>query len=270
VSSVNSIKFLALADVHDNERSFEHILRKFLRQVDSILLLGDIFEFNVQPFYAILRRIKKPIIAITGNHDCIPSYELLARKLPNFHFIRNSVEQIRIKNEEINFLGINGVFSPKRSDPFHFTPKDLLNIVRYILKNELDIDIALSHECPYKCADRTPSGKILRVGKRILYPILEACNPTIWLCGHTHKSIIENFNKKKQKSTLCMNPGFGFLGQGIIFEYPTLKVESIIAPFEYDFLGRWIQVRSYGLIRNIKRSLMRLMKECAKVIEHGN
>ena len=270
VSGVCPVKFLALADVHDNEQSFGHILKKFLKRVDGILLLGDIFEFNVKPFYAIFRKLKKPIIAITGNHDCVPSYEILARKLSNFYYIKNAVLQIRIKDEEISFLGINGVFSPKRSDSFHFNTKDLLSILKNILENELKIDIILSHECPYKCADRTTSGKIFRVGKRILYPVIEVCNPKIWLCGHTHKLMIENFNKKKQTSTLCMNPGFGFIGQGIMFEYPTLKVESIIAPFEYDFLGRWIQVRSFGVIRNIKRSLMRLMRESAKVVDHGN
>ncbi len=244
---------LVISDTHDNIQAFRRLLK--VTDFDLLILAGDICEFRCNVFYHELIKIPVPIIIVPGNHDCVPCFEAMSKKLRNLIILKKDVILIDINGKEIYIGGLGGVLSRKRSDMHRFSYDDLVRFANKLLQMERRLDILITHECAKKCSDVIPFTGGARGGKRALYLIHILGQPRIHVCGHMHVPKIE-----RKGETICMNPGFGFSGMGGLIHLDKWTCELFRISFKYDFEYEWRIIYGYNWVRNVKRSYYRILE----------
>ncbi len=244
---------LALSDIHDNIIAFKTILDN-VRSYDFIIMGGDICEFNCIEFARIFRNLEVPIIITHGNHDCVPSFEVLNKKLDNFYYIKNNYITIDINGTTLNIGGLGGVFSPKRSDMHHFASRDIIKLANKLLQDGVKLDLLITHECAKNCSDIIPHIR-KRGGKSELYLLHIVSDPKIHICGHMHTPWVERF-----RETMCINPGYGFAGLGAVIDINSRKAKLFQVKLKFNLINEHRVIYSYNWVRNVKRSYFRILR----------
>jgi|SRR3989344_6930752 len=180
------MKILAAADLHGNKKYIRNLVKKS-KTVDLIIIAGDISSYKVTTKEAImeLKKSKKPILAINGNHETIKEIKT-DKQVTNLH---KKIKTI----DNFNFIGYgSGIFLRKDRELEEFSKK--------INKKNI---IFITHAPPYKTKlDKMP---MENVGSVSIRKFIEKHKPILFICGHLH----ENENKRqKLKQTLMINPGY--------------------------------------------------------------
>jgi len=244
---------LVLSDIHDNIEAFKTIINSF-SDYDLLIMCGDICEFNCKNFVKWFKIINVPIIMVHGNHDCLPCFEVLSEELDDFYLLNKNYIKLAINGEEIVIAGLGGVYSEKRSDMHHFNPSDIIELANKLLRDNVKLDILITHECARSCSDIIPYSR-KRGGKSDLYLLHLAGEPRIHICGHMHTPWIE-----RRGGILCVNPGYGFIGLGALIDLSSNQAKIIQVRLKINLQEEHKVIYTYNWIRNVKRSYFRILK----------
>lgn len=256
------MKILLLSDIHENYNSFERIIKNV--NFDLLILAGDICEFRCDKFYEIFKEIEVPIVITHGNHDCILCYQKMSKLIKNFHWLHNSVLNIKIGDETLGIAAIGGTFTRKKRDIRRFSIVDVIKLANKLMRNETNIDIFLTHECAKKCSDIIPSTKNLRGGKEVFYLLHVVARPKYHICGHMHYPSAE-----RRGHVICVNPGYGFAGIGAILDTKSGKISFFRIKVKQDLIVEHKKVYSYNWVWNVPRSYNRILKMEAERLVKG-
>lgn len=199
----------------DTHRDFSRLYGLEMTSKDILIILGDIGinyclndeDIKIKEF---LKKLKVRLFCIQGNHEERPenisSYhelEMFGGKVyieddyPNLIFAKNG-ELYNIDGK--SFLVIGGAYSVDKEYRLLYGYKWFKDeqLSQYEMNNILDkysgknIDIILSHTCPYKYEPREvfmaglDQSKVDKTMERFLDEVEEKVNYKKWYCGHYH------------------------------------------------------------------------------------
>lgn len=199
----------------DTHRDFSRLYGLEMTSKDILIILGDIGinyclndeDIKIKEF---LKKLKVRLFCIQGNHEERPenisSYhelEMFGGKVyieddyPNLIFAKNA-ELYNIDGKSV--LVIGGAYSVDKEDRLLYGYKWFKDeqLSQYEMNNILDkysgknIDIILSHTCPYKYEPREvfmaglDQSKVDKAMEHFLDEVEEKVNYKKWYCGHYH------------------------------------------------------------------------------------
>ena len=203
-------------DIHGNTKKLVDFASRFkLTEADVLIILGDVganYYGNHRDRYCkeTLASMKPIIFCIHGNHErrpaSLPVYKLkewnggmvwYEDAYPNLLFARDGdIFDI----EETKHLVIGGAYSVDKfyrleHNYFWFPDEQPTAEIKAFVKEQVtkhQIDIILSHTCPFKYEPREAflpmidQGSVDDSTERWLDEIEETANYKAWLCGHWH------------------------------------------------------------------------------------
>ncbi len=193
------MKILAFTDLHGNKISINKIIKKS-ELADVVVCAGDLSNFSIDLDMVLkkLKRIKKPLLIINGNHELDFELKRLCKKY-RFIFMHKSIYKIK----DYLFLGFGGGGFSRVNEEF----EDWSGKLKLDKKENI---ILVTHAPPYNTkVDFIPG--VGHVGNISIRKFMDKIKPKLVICGHLH----ENFNIiDKTKNTIIVNPG----REGIILE----------------------------------------------------
>lgn len=193
-------RWVVLGDIHDHIESAAEIPE--IREVDGILLSGDLTNMgkskDVERIIYFLRALGSKVYAQIGNMDFSEVDDLLSREGCNLH--GRGVEL----GHRVGFIGVGC----SNKTPFH-TPSEVQDakLGKWLRQAYLDVRdlehlVLISHTPPFKTkTDIIRSGK--HVGSPAIREFVENVQPDVFVCGHIHESVAEDY----LGSTKVINPG---------------------------------------------------------------
>tara|TARA_Y100000034_G_scaffold62770_1_gene76048 strand:- start:2232 stop:2819 length:588 start_codon:yes stop_codon:yes gene_type:complete len=187
------MKILAFCDTHGDNQTMKRILEKS-KNVDLVVCGGDIsvFGHNLEKSLKQLKKIKKPVLIINGNHEEPEVIRKLCKKYGFIFLHKNSY-----KVDNYIFFGFGGGGFAQVDKEFEKESKKFLKKI----KGE-DL-ILITHAPPHKTkVDYLPH--FGHVGNKSIREFIDKGKPILAICGHLH----ENESKRdKIKNTIVINPG---------------------------------------------------------------
>ena len=211
--------FYITGDVHRDFKRIEEFTKKYYTSLnDYLIILGDVGLNYYEDESDIklkekVSRLPINLLCVKGNHEESPenikSYEIkkmfsgdvyIEKEYPNLIFLKDG-EIYNINNNKV--LVIGGAYSIRHDVPkflkigFKYfdseQPSDeVKNKILTLIEKDNNIDIILSHTCPYKYQPveafyiTVDQDKIDKTTERFLDKIEEKINYKKWYCGHFH------------------------------------------------------------------------------------
>ncbi len=188
------MKILAAADIHGDLSLVEKLVEKAKREdVDSIILAGDLFKNNQEPFDIVgkFSSLKKPVFLIPGNHEALSTVDFVAKiyGAVNLH-------GYAVKTDNIGFFGVSAVnIGPFLHDSEEKMEDLLKKSFEYIKDSEKKI--LVTHVPPSNVSFEKLSPFVS--GSKIVEKIIKELQPDIAISGHIHEAsgIEEKIGKTK-------------------------------------------------------------------------
>lgn len=223
------MKIFSTSDIHGRYKGLRKIV-DFLNSrgdIDAAIFCGDIAEdYNYSTVRELSRLqaedylcfktmiseiVNKKVYYILGNHDVFLVDKEDMNYLPNA--VNANIEHTFIPFEIVNiqFYGIN-------REGNEVDIKKELNDICSINKNK----IIISHAPPYKCLDKSISGRCY--GSSSIRNMILDKSPLMFICGHVH----EGYGVEKLGNTLVVNCSCSnFEIRGVIIDTHLEKYEEI-------------------------------------------
>ncbi len=177
------MKILAAADIHGDLSLVEKLVSKAkIEGVDSVVLAGDLFKSNQEPFDIIgkFSSLNKPVFLIPGNHETLSTVDFVAKiyGAVNLH-------GYAVKHEDIGFFGVSAV----NIGPF-FHDSD--SKMEFLLKKSFEyikdskIKILVTHVPPSNSMIEKFSPFVK--GSKIVEKVIKELQPDIAISGHIHEA----------------------------------------------------------------------------------
>ncbi len=187
------MKILAFVDLHGNRSALDEIIAKS-EKVDIVICAGDlsIFEHHLDRIVDRLRKIRKPVLVIHGNHETDSVLEKLCKKTGNVIFFHQKMYVF----DGVVFVGHGGG---------GFSVTDV-EFERFIEKAKGKIKgkkvVLVTHAPPHGTRLDKIGGN--HNGNKSIRDFIVKYKPILAICGHFH----ENAGKKDLlKNTTVINPG---------------------------------------------------------------
>ncbi len=199
----DSIKFLAVGDLHGDLEKTKQILEKAKKEnVNFLILTGDLTYFDqyAEMIGKVLRNCEKPIYFIPGNHDSEITVEILYRLfgLKPFH------NGYFIKYDHA-FVGFGFASVGPHAKPIEEFYNKLNEIFTKLdKKSGLEKIILITHEHPSetKIDKFTPFFN----GNPAIRAIIEKFQPDLHICSHVHEAEnIEDYIMKTKIINVARN-----------------------------------------------------------------
>ena len=175
-------------------------------------IVGDAHA-RVKEYIKLIETINEPTIQV-GDLG-IGFIQIPFEKIPlNHKFIRGNHDNPKLCKKIPNFLGeygiTNNIFFISGADSIdkeyrtigidwwkdeELSTRDMMNlIIRY---SSLKPKYVVSHDCPRSFSEKFFGGTFNSKTSNMMNKLLEIHQPEIWVFGHHHRSVVEEFNKTK-------------------------------------------------------------------------
>lgn len=192
--------WVVMGDVHDRIELAASIPE--ISEASCVFLSGDLTNMgkpsDAERIIAFLRDLGPEVYAQIGNMDFPEINDLLTRQGRNLHG-----QGVKL-GHGVGFIGVGC----SNKTPFH-TPSEVQDVKlgKWLRQAYLDVRdqkhlVLISHTPPYKTkTDIIRSGK--HVGSLAIREFVENVQPDVFVCGHIHESVAEDY----LGSTKVINPG---------------------------------------------------------------
>lgn len=207
------MKVLVGTDFHGKESVFEAFAEKTKKNVDIMVICGDITHFGslqeAQRLLSLLTDLRIPVLFVPGNCDP-PS--LAGLDMEGVTCIHGRT----VSYSDLAFLGVGASPPTPFSTPFELTEDKIMETLVQASSNLPVVRwvVLISHAPPRDTQlDKTSVG--LHVGSSSVRTFIEERQPSIVFCGHIH----EAKGRDKIGATLIVNPGPARHGDYIIASF---------------------------------------------------
>ncbi len=188
------MKILAAADIHGDLSLVDKLVMKAKSEaVDSVILAGDLFKNNQEPFEVVGRfsSLNIPVFLIPGNHEALSTVDFVAKiyGAVNLH-------GYAVKTDNIGFFGVSAVnIGPFIHDSESRMEALLKKSFEYI--KDVDKKILVTHIPPSNSVIEKFSPFVS--GSKIVEKVIRELQPDIAISGHIHEAsgIEEKIGKTK-------------------------------------------------------------------------